>query len=176
MHSRPRKMLTGVVFATVLAAAACAGDEDTPASTPAATAAVSATTSATASASPSESTTAKGSASASSSPTGTTTPSATPAATPTPTAVAPAGTTIEVTVTGGKVTTPSKRVKVKLGDTVRLTVTSDVAEEVHVHTYDRTADLAPGKPTTLEFEADIPGTHEVELEKSHLGLVELQVS
>ena len=148
MHSRPRKMLTGVVFATVLAAAACAGDEDTPASTPAATAAVSATTSATASASPSES----------------------------PTAVAPAGTTIEVTVTGGKVTTPSKRVKVKLGDTVRLTVTSDVAEEVHVHTYDRTADLAPGKPTTLEFEADIPGTHEVELEKSHLGLVELQVS
>jgi glucose/arabinose dehydrogenase len=164
-----RKMLAGAVLAAVLTAAAC-GSEDEPAASTAATTAVSAPARPTVS--PSTTATASASASAAAS----ATPSAPPMPTPTPTPTAADGTTIVITVAAGKVTTPSKRVKVKLGETVRLTVTSDVAEELHVHTYDRKADLAPGKPATLEFKADIPGTHEVELEKSHLGLVELQVS
>ena len=63
-------------------------------------------------------------------------------AAPTTTAAA-SGKVAEFTFTGGNVTGDS-RVTVKLGDEVTIRVTSDVAEEVHVHTYDLTVDLEPG--------------------------------
>lgn len=70
----------------------------------------------------------------------------------------------------------SGRAQVALGAEVRLTVTSDVASEVHVHGYDETADVAPGSPAVIEFTADIPGIFEVELHAGNTVLVELQVS
>ncbi len=75
---------------------------------------------------------------------------------------------------GGKVSGDS-RVTVKLGEQVTIRVVSDVAEEVHVHTYDLTVDLEPGVPGEVTFTADIPGVHEVELEDSHLHLTSLEV-
>jgi hypothetical protein len=68
------------------------------------------------------------------------------------------------------------RVEVRQGSPVRLTVEADVSDEVHVHGYDLRADVEPGQPATLEFEAHIPGIFEVELEESHLHLLELEVS
>ena len=59
---------------------------------------------------------------------------------------------------------------------VRLEVTADRADEVHLHGYDRKVDISPGKPAVLEFTADVPGVFEVELEEAGLKLVELQVS
>ena len=47
---------------------------------------------------------------------------------------------------------------------VVITVTSDVADEVHVHGYDLMADVAPGAPATIRFTADAPGRFEIELE------------
>jgi heme/copper-type cytochrome/quinol oxidase subunit 2 len=67
------------------------------------------------------------------------------------------------------------RVEVRQGSPVRLTVEADVSDEVHVHGYDLRADVEPGRPATLEFVADIPGIFEVELEESHLHLLELEV-
>jgi heme/copper-type cytochrome/quinol oxidase subunit 2 len=83
--------------------------------------------------------------------------------------------TVQVTVTGTKVETAERRVKVPLDGKVRLEVTADRADEVHLHGYDRKVDIEPGTPAVLEFTADVPGVFEVELEEAGLKLVELQV-
>jgi hypothetical protein len=84
--------------------------------------------------------------------------------------------TIQVRVTGSTVQGGVRRVKVKLDSKVRLEVTADRAEEVHLHGYDKKVDAQPGKPAVLEFQADTPGVFEVELEHAGLKLLELQVS
>lgn len=82
---------------------------------------------------------------------------------------------IEVAFAGGAVVGGPRREPVKLGEKVRLVVTSDRAEEVHVHTYDLKADVTPAQPAEITFVASIPGVHEVELERSHKLLVNLEV-
>ena len=84
--------------------------------------------------------------------------------------------TVQVTVAGTDVQTAERRVKVPLDGKVRLEVTADRTDEVHLHGYDRKVDIGPGKPAVLEFTADVPGVFEVELEEAGLKLVELQVS
>jgi sirohydrochlorin ferrochelatase len=85
------------------------------------------------------------------------------------------GVLIEATVTGDKVETASRRVRIDRGQKVRIRVQADRAEEVHLHGYDLSAAVAPGRPAVIDFTADAPGVFEVELEQAHLRLVELQV-
>jgi hypothetical protein len=85
------------------------------------------------------------------------------------------GQRIEVTVTGGQVSGDTGRVPVPAGTQVTLAVTSDVADEVHVHGYDLTAGLTPGEPAELAFTATIPGVFEVELHDAGTVLLSLQV-
>ena len=92
------------------------------------------------------------------------------------TAAAAGARTVQITVTGTKVETAERRVKVPLDGKVRLEVTADRADEVHLHGYDRKVDVEPGTPAVLELTADVPGVFEVELEEAGLKLVELQVS
>jgi hypothetical protein len=82
---------------------------------------------------------------------------------------------VAVTVSDGEVQTASQRVDVALGSPVRVEVSADTADEVHVHGYDVTAPVAPDAPAVVEFPADIPGVFEVELEGAGLALVELRV-
>ena len=86
----------------------------------------------------------------------------------------PAGRVVDYSFRGGSVTGEG-RVTVKLGDQLTIRVVSDVAEEVHVHTFDLMVDLEPDAPGRITFTADIPGVHEVELERSHLRLFSLEV-
>jgi len=86
-----------------------------------------------------------------------------------------ADTVIEVTVTGDDVTGGGRHA-VAVGDTVALVITADQPDEVHVHGYDLTADLSPGEPATITFEATVPGVWEVELHDAGLPLAELEVS
>jgi hypothetical protein len=80
-----------------------------------------------------------------------------------PSTPGPAGTSIDVTIAGGKVTPdPTRRVEVKTGDQVHLTVTSDTADEIHVHGYDIEKEVSAGGTVTIDFTADIPGQFEVE--------------
>jgi plastocyanin len=106
----------------------------------------------------------------------TTTTAGTAGAAPTAGAPAPDVTEIRVTVAGGKVSPRPSIHKIRLGQTVRLIVTVDKADEVHVHGYDREQKVAAGKPATLEFRADQPGSFEVETHESDLQLLQLQVS
>ncbi|HEX2074352.1 MAG TPA: hypothetical protein VHF92_11240 [Geodermatophilus sp.] len=82
---------------------------------------------------------------------------------------------VEVRYADGQVGGDTGRVPVELGDRVVLVVRSDVADEVHVHGYDRTAVVGPAGPATLEWTADIPGVFEVELHEAGAVLVTLQV-
>lgn len=71
--------------------------------------------------------------------------------------------------------TKDKTPSVKLGSRVTLLITSDAADEVHVHGYDIQKNVAAGATVEIAFEADQPGTWEVELHDSGLVLIRLQV-
>lgn len=62
------------------------------------------------------------------------------------------------------------------GDTIQFKVTSDVADEVHVHGYDIHRDVAPGRPVTFRFPGTIDGEFVVELEKRSEQIASLQVA
>lgn len=83
-------------------------------------------------------------------------------------------TEIVITVEAGSVAV--ERFDVPLDATVRLIVTADVADEIHLHGYDLHADVSPVADGVVEFDATIPGIFEVELEESHLLIAELQVT
>jgi len=68
------------------------------------------------------------------------------------------------------------RYAVPVGSQVELVVTSDVADRVHVHGYDRSSYVTAGASTTIRFVADRPGVYEVELEGSGEQLGQLAVS
>lgn len=85
------------------------------------------------------------------------------------------GTVVEVDIAAGEVLTAEKRVVVPLGSQVRIAVTSDVTDEVHVHGVDEYIPLTPGEPVTRDFTASIPGTFEVELHDAGDLLFTLQV-
>lgn len=59
------------------------------------------------------------------------------------------------------------------GKRVTLRLTSDAPMEVHVHGYDLEAEVAPGEPADLTFEADLTGRFEVEdhEEEAELGVL-----
>ncbi|RMI31512.1 hypothetical protein EBO15_42605 [Actinomadura harenae] len=61
------------------------------------------------------------------------------------------------------------------GATVVVTVTSDVADEFHLHGYDRELALVPGRPGTVRLVASVPGVFEAELHHSGARVFELQV-
>jgi heme/copper-type cytochrome/quinol oxidase subunit 2 len=54
-------------------------------------------------------------------------------------------------------------VEVEEGDHLTLRLTSDEEPlQVHIHGFDLQRELAPGKPVTLSFEADLTGRFEIE--------------
>lgn len=83
---------------------------------------------------------------------------------------------IEVAFAGGAVTAGRQRYAVPLGSAVELVVASDVADDVHLHGYDRGSSVTAGATTTLRFTVDLPGVFEVELEQRAAPLAELEVS
>ena len=103
----------------------------------------------------------------------TTTAASGPGAAPAST-TASSGPVIQIAFRGGAVV-GNARQQVRRGDTVRLVVTSDVADEVHVHGYDERADVAAGGTAEISFTANIPGGFEVELEQRHRRLLTLEV-
>ena len=62
------------------------------------------------------------------------------------------------------------------GDQVRFRVSSNRADEVHVHGYDEEEEIPAGGSATLSFPADIEGIFEVELHESETQIAELRVN
>jgi hypothetical protein len=108
----------------------------------------------------------------------TTTPSSTTSSTTstgTTTTVAAGPTTIRITVQDGVAKGGIVRASVKEGDDVVLVVTSDVADEIHLHGYDLSTEVAAGGTARLPFTATIPGRFEVELESRSTQIADLTV-
>jgi hypothetical protein len=113
-------------------------------------------------------------------------PATTAATPPTTTATEPQPTTTQpkpsrprvktITVSGGKPTGGVERFEYDKGDRVRFRVRSDVADEVHVHGYDISRDVAAGGSVSFSFPADLEGVFEVELEQRAEQIAEVRVS
>jgi hypothetical protein len=71
-----------------------------------------------------------------------------------------------IRVRGGTVVGGVQRVQAARGDTVRIVVTSDAPDEIHLHGYDIYENAAPGRPARFVFRADIEGIFEIE---SHIA-------
>ena len=82
---------------------------------------------------------------------------------------------VEVEIADGRVSTDDDRVEVRRGDTVRIVVTSDVDDEVHVHGAEKTAALVVGETATVEFTVDEAGLFAVETHEGDLLLFQLLV-
>lgn len=90
--------------------------------------------------------------------------------------VADAVQTITVDAVDGAPMEGVRRLEVDLGSVVALMVTSDLAEEVHVHGYDILRAVSDGHPAHFAFTAEIPGVFEVEFEGSGRLLLLLEIS
>ena len=82
---------------------------------------------------------------------------------------------IRVSIVKRKVTPPTGRVEVRKGALVRITVTSDAADNLHLHGYDLEVDLPAGQPASVQFRANQSGLFEVETHNTHLVLLQLMV-
>lgn len=105
-------------------------------------------------------------------------PDAQPAATATterPPQAEPAPEVERIRIRGGEPVGGVREIGVRRGDTVRITVTSDAPQHVHLHGYDVVRDAAPGAPARFSFEADLEGIFEIELEGPGVQIAELRV-
>jgi len=106
-------------------------------------------------------------------------PSAAPDGDPSVSVLASASATavreITVDVTDGAITPPPASIEVSAGEALRVTVTSDAPDEVHIHGVDVTGRVAPGAPFTAEITPTQSGTFEVELHESGALLFQLLV-
>ncbi len=108
-------------------------------------------------------------------PVGTTAPATGETETTTASTPKPKPSTITIRVVGGKPQGGIARPSVKRNDRVVLVVRSDTADELHLHGYDISREVAAGGKTRIAFVARIPGRFELELEQSGVQLAELTV-
>jgi FtsP/CotA-like multicopper oxidase with cupredoxin domain len=83
--------------------------------------------------------------------------------------------TARIRVRGGAPTGGVEQVRVRRGDRVRLTITADQVDEVHLHGYDIERPVGPGRPARLRFTADAEGLFELELHGTHTQIATLEV-
>ncbi|MFD7031890.1 hypothetical protein ACFWAR_28070 [Streptomyces sp. NPDC059917] len=102
-------------------------------------------------------------------------PSAPSTKEPAPDPAAAADRTVTIAVRGGKVTPAPGRTELKRGERVALRVTSDRADTLHVHGYDKELPLPAGQEAVLVLTVDRTGLFEVETHESDLVLTQLLV-
>jgi hypothetical protein len=100
--------------------------------------------------------------------------SSTGASTPTATTGVPAPHSIALK--GGRPVGGMADIQVNKSDIVRLDITSDDAETIHVHGYDLETQVAPGRPAHLRFVAKIDGRFEIESHTTETQIGELTVN
>lgn len=84
-------------------------------------------------------------------------------------------TIVRIVAEGGVPQGGIARWTVAKGDKVVLVVTSDVADEVHVHGYDISRGVPAGGTARITFVAKLPGRFEVELEERGAQIADLTV-
>lgn len=104
------------------------------------------------------------------------------AASPLSDSVSPAGAasiatrTLRINYLDGRVSGDVGRIPVTLGTSVDIVVSSDVADEAHLHGYNTAGEIPAGGTVTLRFKADVAGVFALELHRSDQELARLQIS
>jgi FtsP/CotA-like multicopper oxidase with cupredoxin domain len=70
--------------------------------------------------------------------------------------------TTRIRIRGGSVVGGAKDIEVERGDTVRIVVSSDAEDEIHLHGYDIEKEVAPGEPARFRFKANAEGAFDIE--------------
>ena len=83
--------------------------------------------------------------------------------------------TFDIVVRGGVLISEQAPLKVRKGDEVTLRITTDRADEFHLHGYNLHVHLSPDRIATLQFTAKLTGRFGYELHKSGLELGALEV-
>jgi heme/copper-type cytochrome/quinol oxidase subunit 2 len=78
-------------------------------------------------------------------------------------------------VTGTKVTPAPSTVDLPVGESLTLTVTSDHADELHIHGFEVEKELAAGTPLSVTVTGKQPGVYEVETHHPELRLMKIAV-
>lgn len=80
-----------------------------------------------------------------------------------------------VTFAGGKPSGGVQTLSFTKGDEVRFKVTSDVADEIHVHGFDKMADVKAGGTVSFDFPATFDGQYVVEMEGAGTQIASLEI-
>ena len=81
----------------------------------------------------------------------------------------------DIVVQGGRRISEPAVLKVHQGDDVKIRITSDVADEFHLHGYNLHASVSPERSAVLQFTAKLTGRFTYELHKSGKELGALEV-
>jgi hypothetical protein len=81
-----------------------------------------------------------------------------------------------IVIRDGKPVGGIKQLEYNAGDQIRFEVTSDVADEVHVHGYDLMQNVPAGGTVSFDFPAEIEGIFEAELEGRKEQIAEIRVN
>jgi FtsP/CotA-like multicopper oxidase with cupredoxin domain len=71
-------------------------------------------------------------------------------------------TTFRLTLKDAEVVGGVQTLTATKGDTVRIVISTDAPDEVHLHGYDVEREAKPGSPATLRFRANVEGAFELE--------------
>jgi hypothetical protein len=63
-----------------------------------------------------------------------------------------------------------------VGEQIRFRVSSDAAEEIHVHGYDIAKEVPAGGTVEFDFPAELEGIYEAKLEELGVQIVELRIN
>jgi FtsP/CotA-like multicopper oxidase with cupredoxin domain len=88
--------------------------------------------------------------------------SATNSGTRTQSTQAPKPEVTRISVKGGVLVGDAQTIDVKKNDVVRIVVSSDAPDQIHLHGYDIEKEATPGKPARFDFKADVEGAFIIE--------------
>lgn len=89
---------------------------------------------------------------------------------------ADAGSVPTIVVRDGEPVDGVAELEFSAGEEVRFRVSSDQAEEIHVHGYDISKDVPAGGTVEFAFPAELEGIYEAELEELGVQIAELQIN
>jgi hypothetical protein len=67
-----------------------------------------------------------------------------------------------IRIRGGEVVGGPPEITVENGEVVRIVVTSDTPDDIHLHGYDVEKPVAPGQPARFRVKANLEGSFEIE--------------
>ncbi|MBY3989404.1 hypothetical protein HQO84_00370 [Rhodococcus fascians] len=83
---------------------------------------------------------------------------------------------MSLSIDGGTVEPTNQRLDAFVGQTISMSITSDVTDELHVHSVpEHTFEIEPGKDQLFTFTVDVPGQVDIELHHSDRTVATLVV-